>query len=117
MPPPDFNLEKWQESIKNIQKFNPTRIAPTHFGVYLDARWHLQTVLDELDEVGAWMEEKLPRNPSLEVLRQQFIEFEKIRAQNYHVEQAIVEAHQIANPSFMSADGIYRYWNKYRKPT
>jgi glyoxylase-like metal-dependent hydrolase (beta-lactamase superfamily II) len=116
MPPPDFHLEKWRESIKHIQEFDPNRIIPTHFGVYSDARWHLQAVLDELDEVEAWIEENLLLNASLEDLRQQFIEFEQIRAQKYDVEKAIVEAQQIANPSFMSADGIYRYWNKYRKP-
>jgi glyoxylase-like metal-dependent hydrolase (beta-lactamase superfamily II) len=116
MPPPDFHLEKWRESIINIQRFDPTRIVPTHFGVYSDARWHLLAVLDALDEVEAWIQEKLPLNPSLEDLRQQFIEFEQIRAQKYNFEQTAVEAQQIANPSFMSADGIYRYWNKYRKP-
>jgi glyoxylase-like metal-dependent hydrolase (beta-lactamase superfamily II) len=117
MPPPDFHLEKWRESIQHVQKYDPNRIIPTHFGVYSDARWHLQAVLDELDEVEAWMEEKLPQNPTLEDLRQQFIEFEQIRAKKYGVGKTTVEAQQIANPSFMSADGIYRYWNKYRKPT
>jgi hypothetical protein len=73
-------------------------------------------VLEELDEVKAWIEEKLPLNPSLEEFRQQFVEFEQIRAENYNVKKATVEAQQIANPSFISADGIYRYWNKYRKP-
>lgn len=115
MPPPDFHLENWHASIKYIQKFDPLRIIPTHFGVYSDARWHLQAVLEELDEVAAWIEEKIPLNPSLEDLRQQFIEFEQTRAQKYGVDKVIAENQQIANPSFMSADGILRYWNKYRK--
>ncbi len=80
-------------------------------------RWHLQAVLEELDEVETWIDEKLPSNPSLEDFRQQFIEFEGIRAGKYNVEKTTVEAHHIANPSFMSADGIFRYWNKYRKPS
>jgi glyoxylase-like metal-dependent hydrolase (beta-lactamase superfamily II) len=117
MPPPDLHIEKWRESIKYLQKFDPTRIIPTHFGIYSDARWHLQAVLDELEEVEAWVEERLPLNPSLEDLRQQFIEFEQSRAGKYGVEKTIIEAQQIANPSFMSADGILRYWNKYRKPS
>jgi glyoxylase-like metal-dependent hydrolase (beta-lactamase superfamily II) len=116
MPPPDFHLEKWLESIKYIQKFDPTRIIPTHFGIYSDARWHLQAVLEELYEVEAWIEARLPLNPSLEDFRQQFIEFEQFLAQKNNVEKAIVEAQQIANPSFLSADGIFRYWNKYRNP-
>jgi glyoxylase-like metal-dependent hydrolase (beta-lactamase superfamily II) len=116
MPPPDLHIEMWRESIKHIQKYGPTRIVPTHFGIYTDTQWHLKAVLDGLDEVEAWMEEKLPLNPSLEALRQQFIEFEQARAQNYHVEKSFVEAQQIANPSFLSADGIFRYWSKFRKP-
>lgn len=116
MPPPDLNIEKWRESINYIQKNDPTRIVPTHFGVYSDARWHLQAVLDGLDEVEAWMEEILPLNPSLDELRLQFIEFEQAHAQIYHVEKSFIDNQQIANPSFMSADGIFRYWNKFRKP-
>jgi len=115
MPPPDFHLEKWRESIIHIQEFDPARIVPTHFGVYPDAPWHLQAVLDELDEVESWIKETLPLNPSQEDLRLQFIEFEHDRAQKYNIEQTTFEDQQIANPSFMSADGIYRYWNKYRK--
>jgi glyoxylase-like metal-dependent hydrolase (beta-lactamase superfamily II) len=115
MPPPDFHLEQWRSSIQRIQQVKPKRIIPTHFGIYIDAEWHLQAVLNELDEVEAWMEAKLPLNPSLEDLRQQFIEFEQIRAIKNGVEMATAEAQQIANPSFMSADGILRYWNKYRK--
>jgi glyoxylase-like metal-dependent hydrolase (beta-lactamase superfamily II) len=117
MPPPDLNIEKWRESIKYIQRYKPNRIVPTHFGVYSDTVWHLQAVLDGLDEVEAWVEEKLPRNPSLDELRLEFIEFEKARAENYHVEKTFIDNQQIANPSFMSADGIFRYWNKFRKPT
>jgi len=117
MPPPDLNLEQWRKSIKYIQEYDPTRIVPTHFGIYSDARWHLQAVLDELEEIEAWVEERMPLNPTLEDLRQQFIEFEQTRAGKYGVEKAIIDGQQIANPSFMSADGIFRYWNKYRKPS
>ena len=117
MPPPDLNIEKWRESIKHIQQFNPSRIVPTHFGVFQDAKWHLQAVLAALDEVESWVEERMPHNPTLEDLRQQFIEFEQVRAVNYHIDKSIVDGQQIANPFFMSADGIFRYWNKFRKPS
>ncbi len=116
LPPPDLDLVKWRQSIHYIQQYDPRRIVPTHFGVYSDARWHLQAVLDALAEVEVWMEQKMPHDPTLEDLRQQFILFEQERALKYGVDRATVESQQIANPSFMSADGIYRYWNKYRKP-
>lgn len=116
MPPPDLNIELWRKSIQHIQEYHPSRIIPTHFGIYSDADWHLQAVLDELKEVDDWIAEKLPLNPSLETLRLEFIEFEQKRALKFNVEQSIVDSQQIANPSSMSADGIYRYWNKYKKP-
>lgn len=117
MPPPDLNLELWRNSIIHIQQYAPKSIIPTHFGIYPDAERHLQSVLAALDEVETWIEEKMPKNPSLEELRQQFIEFEQVRAEKYGVERSVVEGQQIANPSFMSADGIFRYWNKFRKTT
>jgi glyoxylase-like metal-dependent hydrolase (beta-lactamase superfamily II) len=116
MPPPDLNFEQWRASIKRIQEYKPIRIIPTHFGIYPDANWHLQAVLAALDEVQAWVEERMPHNPTIDELRQQFAEYELSRAEKYGVERSTVEGQQIANPSFMSADGIFRYWNKYRKP-
>jgi len=117
MPPPDLNLEQWRNSIRHVQDFNPTRIIPTHFGIYSDVQWHLQAVSAALDEVNDWVEERMKYNPSLEDLRQQFIEYEQERAASYGVEKSIAEGQQIANASFMSADGLFRYWNKFRKPS
>jgi glyoxylase-like metal-dependent hydrolase (beta-lactamase superfamily II) len=116
MPPPDLNLEQWRASIAYLQKYHPSRIVPTHFGIYQDASWHLQAVLDALDEVETWVEQIMPQNPTLDDLRARFIEFERSRAQKNHVERATLNTQQAANPAFMSADGIYRYWNKFRKP-
>ena len=115
MPPPDIHLGNWYASIQHIQQFRPKRIIPTHFGVYPDADWHLNAVLEELTALNVWMETILSSNPSQEEFRCQLAEFEQLRANNLGVEKSTVEAQQIANPSFMSADGIMRYWNKYRK--
>lgn len=117
MPPPDLHLEKWRESIKSIQKYTPIRIVPTHFGVLADGSWHLQAVLDELQAVQAWIDEEMPQNLTLDELRKRFIDFEYGRAIKYNVPKDVVDAQQIANPSFMSADGILRYWNKFVLPS
>ena len=114
MPPPELHIEKWRESILRIQRESPRRIIPTHFGIYHDVDWHLGEVLHILDEVETWMSATLPANPTLDILRQQFIEFERRRTISSGFPQSVGEAQQIANPSFMSADGIQRYWNKHR---
>jgi glyoxylase-like metal-dependent hydrolase (beta-lactamase superfamily II) len=108
-PPPDLHLEKWRASIQRLQAEKPARIAPTHFGVYNDAEWHLAAVTQLLDEVTEWAEQVMPADPPIEELRRMFIEFERQRTIKNGLTAEVVDALQIANPSFMSADGIQRY--------
>lgn len=114
MPPPEFHLEKWRESIHKIQYLKPRCIVPTHFGLFDDARWHLCAVLTALDQVEAWIERNMPSDPPIEQLRQLFIEFEYQRASQSGLDESAIEAQLLANPPFMSADGIQRYWRKFR---
>lgn len=114
MPPPEFHLQKWQESIQRLQIQNPTRIAPTHFGVYDDAAWHLAELARALNRIERWMEEVMPSDPPIDTLRKMFVQYERQRAEEAGLSSADTDAQQIANPSFMSADGMQRYWKKYR---
>jgi len=115
MPPPDLNLELWRASIYRLIEHHPKQIIPTHFGVYPDAEWHLNAVLELLDIVESWIEETMVLSLSSEEIRNVFIQFESMRAQQAGLQDISVDAQQTANPSVMSADGIYRYWNKYRR--
>jgi glyoxylase-like metal-dependent hydrolase (beta-lactamase superfamily II) len=113
-PPPEFHLEQWRESIQRLQSNRPVRIAPTHFGIYDDAEWHLAEVLRGLDRLESWMEEVMPSELPIETLRNLYVEHEQKRALESGLSQNDSEVQQIANPSFMSADGMQRYWKKYR---
>ena len=115
-PPPDLNLEQWRTSIQRLQARQPARIAPTHFGVYPDAPWHLQTVAQMLADLNAWIEQVMPTGPTIEDLQQMYLAFERQRAIHSGLDASAVEAQQVANPPSTSADGIYRYWHKYRLP-
>ncbi|MBN2147830.1 MAG: MBL fold metallo-hydrolase [Anaerolineales bacterium] len=113
-PPPEFHIEAWRESISRLRKENITRIIPTHFGIYNDPAWHLQALERALGEVEAWMEATLPLDLPIEELRRRFVEFEKQRMEKSGLDTSTAEAQQLANPAAMSADGIQRYWRKYR---
>jgi glyoxylase-like metal-dependent hydrolase (beta-lactamase superfamily II) len=118
MPPPEFNPEVWRASLEKLQKaFHQgeyTRIAPTHFGVYGDPAWHLQAIGEALDEVEVWMLQVMPTGPSAEALRQEFLEWTLQRSLDAGLTQDALDPLEAANPSGMSADGIYRYWHKVR---
>jgi glyoxylase-like metal-dependent hydrolase (beta-lactamase superfamily II) len=114
MPPPEFNLEKWRDSLARIRKVGFKRIAPTHFGIFDDVDWHLDAILSALDETERWMQSIMPADPSIEDLRQQFTEWSESQAVRLGVDAEVVEAYKLANPLGMSADGLQRYWKKVR---
>ncbi|MBN1303593.1 MAG: MBL fold metallo-hydrolase [Anaerolineales bacterium] len=111
--PPELHLEKWEDSIHKLQALKPGKIAPTHFGIFEDAGWHLQSVLDTLASVRTWMEEVMPGDPPLEELRQKFSDFLEAEGRSAGLEGEDLEVLMIANPTWVSADGIRRYWRKH----
>ena len=43
-PPPDVDLEAWEESLIEIERRAPNRLAVTHFGIFEDVEEHLATL-------------------------------------------------------------------------
>lgn len=115
MVPPEFNLEQWRASLNRLHKESFTRIAPTHFGLYSDPDWHLAALEKALDQVEAWMLVVLPSDPPLEAVDDAFQNWIVGCAQSDGVPPDIQNIYEAAIPSWMSAQGIYRYWHKYRK--
>ena len=116
MPPPEFHLKKWRESLDLLRKIEFSRIAPTHFGIYDDAEWHLNALEGTIDAVEQWIERVMPSNPSLEELRKTFVEWTEQLNREQGLDPMQMRLNEAANPSFMSADGIQRYWYKIRLP-
>ncbi len=114
MPPPEFHLEKWRESLKKLSTRNIRWIAPTHFGIYPDPDWQLAAVSQNLDEIENWIEVNLPKNYPVEMLREEYAHWINSLALEKGMEPQAQQAEEAVNPSFMSADGILRYWKKYR---
>ncbi len=113
-PPPEFHIEKWRESINKLKAASFSRIAPTHFGVFGDASWHLSTLEQTLNDVEQWMETTLPNIHKRDVLREPFIQWELARCKAASLDDEILHAYSLAMPLGMGADGIWRYWDKFR---
>ena len=114
MVPPELHMERWHESIKRLRREKFARIAPTHFGIFDDPEWHLRQVEKELDNTVHWMEEVMAADPSVEELRQLFVERTLADNEKLALSEEVVNAYQLANPPGMSADGLMRYWKKVR---
>jgi glyoxylase-like metal-dependent hydrolase (beta-lactamase superfamily II) len=114
MPPPELNLEKWQDSLRKLRGLKFGRIAPTHFGVYDDPEWQLNTVEQALENAAHWLEETMPEDPPVDELRARFVVWMDAQAREAGLSEDAVQAYSLANPLGMSADGLQRYWQKFR---
>ncbi len=114
MPPPEFHLEKWRETVQILSEMNFKRIAATHFGIFEDVEWHFRAINTALDEVDVWLNANMPGNPSLDELRDSFLGLMNEQALKQGLNPEVAEAYQLSNPIGMSVDGLLRYWKKYR---
>lgn len=114
MPPPEFHLEKWRESILRLQKVGFKRIAPTHFGIFDDAEWHLNATLKALDDVESWLLANMPAGLPVDELKESFIASMDAQSRALGLDADAIEAYRLANPLSMSVDGLARYWKKFR---
>jgi len=114
MVPPELQLEKWRETVLRLQKIGYKQIAPTHFGLFDDADWHLKAILARLDEVEAWLNQNLPANPPIDELKQSFLAWMEMQARAQGLGPEVIAAYRLANPLEMSVDGLSRYWRKFR---
>jgi glyoxylase-like metal-dependent hydrolase (beta-lactamase superfamily II) len=114
MPPPELHLEKWRKSVKRLRQEKFNRIAPTHFGIFDDPDWHLNELDRTLDDVSRWLDEVMPAEPPIEELRQKFSTWMDEQALASGLSAEVAKVYELANPVGMSADGLRRYWRKFR---
>lgn len=114
MPPPELHFERWLESIARLRKEKLNHIAPTHFGIYDDVEWHLNELERNLVATRKWLEEIMPAAPSVEELRAKLEAWMDEQSREQNLSEDVVQSYVLANPIGMSADGLIRYWKKFR---
>ena len=88
----------------------------SHFGIFDDAPSHLALLEQGLDEVEGFMEQLMPGNPTVEEINAKFQEWTQQRSESQGLDREQILAYEAANPSWMSAAGMQRYWLKHRQP-
>lgn len=115
MPPPEFNLPAWRGSVTKLRQAAPKQLAPTHFGPFDDVAWHLDELERSLDLIEAWLDELMPSDPELDEINRRFTSWMDQQAAAAGLPQPMRAAFEAANPSWMSASGMQRYWRKFRQ--
>ncbi len=102
-PPPDIDIEAWEESIGIVEAWRPERLALTHFGAVEDPEPHLAQVRERLREEAALArdldESEYERRHRARV------------AEQAGSEETAAELIQCVPPEYQWR-GLNRYWSK-----
>jgi glyoxylase-like metal-dependent hydrolase (beta-lactamase superfamily II) len=104
-PPPELDLEAWENTIGVIERRVPVRLALIHFGVVDDVLDHLAALRETLGRWGERVEDGMD-------------EATFIAAARHDVEQTdpeLVDEYERAGPYWHHFRGIERYWRKRRE--
>jgi glyoxylase-like metal-dependent hydrolase (beta-lactamase superfamily II) len=99
-PPPDITVEGWHETIAEIRRRKPDRLALVHFGVHEDVEAHLDRLDAELDRWAARVGDGMSE--------QEFV----AAARSDLGEQA--DRYDRVAPLWQSYLGMKRYWDSKR---
>ena len=104
-PPPELDLEAWEQTIAEIERRAPGRLAVIHFGVFDDVEEHLAGLRETLRRWGERVEDGMD-------------EATFVAAARYDVSQTdpdFVDEYDRAAPYWHHFRGIERYWRKRRQ--
>lgn len=110
-PPPDIDIEAWQESLNMIEKWNPVSLFLTHFGPVTPAGSHLARFRTVLATAAERSKELLKDGGSDEVLSKRFAEQMRQDVRRELPEHE-AKAAELAAPFDQLWGGLSRYWSK-----
>ena len=110
-PPPDIDLERWEQSLQTIEAWKPTSLVLTHFGQVSDVSEHVRMFRGVLSRQAALVRDTLAREGSDEERMQQFV-----NAMRADVQRTLSPEDAAATEAAAAFDqlwqGLARYWRK-----
>lgn len=119
LAPPEIRLDLWRESLARLKAARShhdiTHLAPTHFGIYDDVSAHLDRLGGAIDATENWVTDRVPDlADEEEALREAVTGWMYDLATANGVDDPAWDRYELANPSWMAALGLRRYWRKHR---
>jgi len=119
LAPPEIRLDHWRESLSRlnttVNRHGVSHIAPTHFGIYDDVSAHLDRLTEAVEAADEWTTSHLSGlADDTEALEAAVTDWMHGLATANRVDDETWERYEMANPSWMAALGLRRYWQKHR---
>jgi glyoxylase-like metal-dependent hydrolase (beta-lactamase superfamily II) len=112
LPPPDIDLELWQNSINLLRKINPESFHLTHFGEIKNINPHLDLLEQNIYTLAEWIKTHLLAGETIEQMTPKFDTFVGNELKKLGLNAVEVAQYQAANPAWMSVAGLARYWKR-----
>lgn len=109
-PPPDIDLKLWKESIQKLKSLQPKKLYLTHFADVDNVDQHLFDLEMMLDNWANWMKPYFDQGTNPDEIVPLFMEYTKNQLIEQGVNEEDRQRYEYANPSWMSVNGLLRYW-------
>jgi glyoxylase-like metal-dependent hydrolase (beta-lactamase superfamily II) len=110
-PPPDINLEIWEQSLRTIEAWHPETLFLTHFGPHGAAGAHIAELRDHLALAADLVKQSLARDET-DTEREIWFSEELRRELRRRLADAEGRSYEIAGRLDLSWRGLARYWRK-----
>jgi len=110
-PPPDINLEIWEQSLRAIESWRPETLFLTHFGPHGAAGAHIAELRDHLALAADLVRQSLARDET-DTQREIWFSEELRRELRRRLADAEGKSYEIAGRLDLSWRGLARYWRK-----
>lgn len=111
-PPPDIDLEAWADSLRRMRARQAKHLYLTHFGIKADVQDHFDYLEANIHRIAAWVEAGLAKGDTEQELIPPFQKFIHDLLAEQGVSERGIKEYEIADPAFMSVQGLSRYWKK-----
>ncbi len=111
-PPPDIDLEAWQDSIILIRSLPVQHLYLTHFGKIDNISRHLDALEKSLLDWAEWIRPFAESNTEIDQITPKFQKYVAEQLRHGGLTEKGIQQYEAANPSWMSVSGLMRYWNK-----
>jgi glyoxylase-like metal-dependent hydrolase (beta-lactamase superfamily II) len=110
-PPPDIDLELWDQSLQTIEGWRPDTLLLTHFGPASPAGTHVTQLRDHLELVGRLAKRSLEQDGD-DAAKEAWFSDEIRRELRRHVGDAEAESYETSARFDLNWRGLARYWRK-----
>ena len=112
-PPPEINIEAWQQSLLKLKALNLQRIYLTHFGGFDRVNERLEALEEKLLQWAQWVKQAMLAGQTYEQMVPEFKAYVEGDLRAAGMGDKEVLEYELADPSWMSVQGLMRYWSKH----